>query len=180
MHFTSITSMSGNIFILPKINVWTTWWSCLPGVSNQRIVIFHSIYYLLIEKHFSEVRNASHPFSYGFHQHLNYWCKHHIFITKNQLWVEWWCLVSVSNQSIVIFNFCMLLLNETSFFRSQIDLKLIYLWALGPLDIWLVIYFYQKDTCTVNGVVCFMFQANLLLYSLFNMFLMTVKSSFRS
>jgi len=118
--------------------------------------------------------------SLGFHQHLNYWCKHHIFITKNQLWAEWWCLVSVSNQSIVIFNFCMLLLNETSFFRSQKDLNLTYLWALGPLDIWLVISFYQKNTCTVNGVVCFMFQANLLLYSLFNMFLMTVKSSFRS
>ena len=74
----------------------------------------------------------------------------------------WWCLLNVSNQNSIIFTFYMLLLNGTSFCRSQIDLKLIYLCALLPLEIWLVMYFTQENTCRVVGYVhassqCFLY-----------------------
>ncbi len=107
MHFTSITSMSWYIFILPKINLWTAWWSaCLPGVFIQEFFKFHSIYYLSIEKDFVEVRNTSNFFTYGFRIY--------------QLCAEWWCLVSVSNWSIVIFTFTCYYYMKQLFQKSKI------------------------------------------------------------
>jgi len=131
MRFTSITSMSWYIFILPKINLWTAWWSaCLPGVFIQEFFKFHSIYYLSIEKDFSEVRNTSNFFTYGFRIY--------------QLCAEWWCLVSVSNWSIVIFTFTCYYYMKQLFQKSKY-LILIYLWALRPIEIWLFLFFYPKN-----------------------------------
>ncbi len=78
---------------------------------------------------------------------------------------DWWWLLGVSSQNIVIFTFNMLLFDETSFFRSQNFLKLIYLWASGALELWLDIYFdCQKWRCGLTGDCCLVFPAKLLLY----------------
>jgi len=64
---------------------------------------------------------------------------------KINLWSDWWCLLGVSNQTIVILVFNMLLVKIKSFFRSQKGLRLIYFWSSVALWIWLVIYFKQKN-----------------------------------
>jgi len=88
-------------------------------------------------------------------------------IPKINMWSDWWWLLGVSSQTIVIFTFNMLLVDGKSFFRSQKDLKLIYLWASIALELWLVIHFqHQKLICGVTGDGCFVFLAKLLLYSL--------------
>jgi len=73
----------------------------------------------------------------------------------------------VSSQRIVKFTFDMLMVNRKSFFRSQKDLKLIFLWASISLELWLAIYFiHQKSECWVTGDGCLMFPAKSWLYSL--------------
>jgi len=57
---------------------------------------------------------------------------------KINIWSDWWWLLGVFSQTIVIFTFNMLLDDRKSFFRSQKDLKLIYLWAWIALELWLV------------------------------------------
>ena len=58
-------------------------------------------------------------------------------------------------------------LNGKLFFRSQTDLKLIYLWASVTLELWLVIHFqHQKSICRVTGDGWLVFPAKQLLYSL--------------
>jgi len=72
--------------------------------------------------------------------------------SKINLWNDWWWFLSVSSQNIVIFTFNMLLFDGKSFFRSQKDLKLIYLWASIALELWQVIHFqHQKSICRVTG-----------------------------
>jgi len=72
--------------------------------------------------------------------------------TKIYMWSNWWWLLGVSSQTIVICTFNMLLLDGKSFFRSQKDLKLIYLWASIALELWLVIHFqHQNSICRVTG-----------------------------
>jgi len=88
-------------------------------------------------------------------------------IPKINLWSDWWWWLGVSSQTIVIFTFNMLLLDGKSFFRSQKDLKLIYLWASIASELWLLIHFqHQKLLCGVTGDGCLVFPAKLLLYSL--------------
>jgi len=78
----------------------------------------------------------------------------------------WWWL-GVSNQTIAIYTFNMLLLEGKSFFRSQKDLKLKNWWDSVPLDIWLVKYFITKNQI-VQWLVMFAWclQPKALLYSL--------------
>jgi len=86
---------------------------------------------------------------------------------KMNLWSDWWYFFAVTSQSFVVFTFNMLLLNGKSFFRSQKDLRLIYLWASIALEIWLVMYLYdQKWICGVTGDVFLLFPVKVLLYSL--------------
>jgi len=86
---------------------------------------------------------------------------------KINMWSDWWWWLGVSSQTIVIFTFNMLLVDGKSFFRSQKDLKLIYLWASIALELWLVIHFqYQKSICGVTGDGGLVFLAKLLLYTL--------------
>jgi len=59
---------------------------------------------------------------------------------KINMWSDWWWLLGVSSRTIVIFTFNRLLLYGKSIFRSQKDLKLIYLWASIALELWLDIY----------------------------------------
>ena len=78
---------------------------------------------------------------------------------KINMWSDWWWLLSVSSQSIVIFTFSMLLHDGKSFCRSQKDLRLIYLCASVELEIlyhrnefveWLVMFsccFQSKFYC---------------------------------
>ncbi len=71
---------------------------------------------------------------------------------KIYMYSDWWWLVGISNKTIIIFIFIMLLVDGKSFFSSQKDLKLIYLWAAIALEIWLVIHFkQQKSICGVTG-----------------------------
>jgi len=52
----------------------------------------------------------------------------------------------------------MLLVDAKLFFRSQKDLKLIYLWASITFELWLVIHFqHQKSICIVTGDGCLVF-----------------------
>jgi len=90
------------------------------------------------------------------------------FPTPNiKLWSDWWWWLGVSTQNIVICTFNMLLLDGKSFFRSQKDLKLIYLWASIALQLWLVIHFqHQNSICGVTGDGGLVFLAKLLLDSL--------------
>jgi len=75
------------------------------------------------------------------------------FPTPNiNMWSNWLWWIGVSSQTIFIYTFNMLLLDGKSFFRSQKDLKLIYLSASIALELWLVIHFqHEKSTCTVTG-----------------------------
>jgi len=58
-------------------------------------------------------------------------------------------------------------LNGKSFFRSQKDLRLIYLWASIALEIWLVMYIsHKKWICGVTGDVFLVFPVKFLLHSL--------------
>jgi len=60
-----------------------------------------------------------------------------------------------------------LLVDAKSFFRSQKDLKLIYLRASIAFELWLVIHFQnQKSICRVTGDGCLVFPAKLLIDSL--------------
>jgi len=73
-------------------------------------------------------------------------------IPKIYMWSEWWWWLGVSSQTMVIYTFNMLLLEGKTFFRSQKDLKLIYLWAPIALELWLVIHFqHQNPICRVTG-----------------------------
>jgi len=70
-------------------------------------------------------------------------------------------------QTIVIFTFKMLLLNGKSFFRSQKDLKLIYLWASIALELWLDMCFnHQKLIDRVIGYGWLVFPAKTFIYLL--------------
>ena len=70
-------------------------------------------------------------------------------------------MLGVTSQTIVIFTFHMLLLDGKSFFRSQKDLKLIYLWASISLELWLVIHFqYQNKYVEWLVMVAWCFQPN--------------------
>jgi len=61
-------------------------------------------------------------------------------------------LLGVSSQTVVIYTLNMLLLDGKSFFRSQKDLKLIYLRASIALGLLFVIHFqYQKSIFGVTG-----------------------------
>ena len=85
-------------------------------------------------------------------------------IPKINMWSDW---LGVSTQTIVIYTFNMLLLYGKSFFRSQKDLKLIYLWAWIALELWLVVHFqHQKSIFRVTGDCCLVFPSKLLLYSI--------------
>jgi len=76
-------------------------------------------------------------------------------------------LIGVSSQTIVVSTFNKLLVNIKLFFRSQKDLKLIYLWASIALELWLDIYFnHQKSIDRVIGYGWLVFPAKPLLYSL--------------
>ena len=73
-----------------------------------------------------------------------------------------WCF----QQTIVIYTFNMLLLDGKSFFRSQKDLKFIYLWASIAWELCLVIHFqHQKFVCRVTCDGWLVFPAKPLLYS---------------
>jgi len=75
------------------------------------------------------------------------------------LWSDWWCLLHVSSQSIIIHTFNMILVNGKPFSRSQKHLRTAYLWSSVALEIWLAIYFnHQKSTCGLPGYVCSKFQ----------------------
>ena len=59
------------------------------------------------------------------------------------------------------------MLNGKLFFRSQKDLRLIYLWASEVLEMWLVMFVYHQNwICGVTGDVFLLFPAKVLLYSL--------------
>ena len=64
---------------------------------------------------------------------------------KMNLWSDWSCFLAVFIQSFVVFTLNMLLIDGKSFFRSQKDLRFIYLWASVALEIWLVLYLYTKN-----------------------------------
>ena len=99
---------------------------------------------------------------------------------KINLWSDWWWLLGVSSQTIVIFTFNMLLLDGRSFFRSQKDLKLIYLWASIALEEWLVIHCNTKNQSVEwLVIVALCFQPNYC-YIFFNMLLLNGKLFFRS
>ena len=90
------------------------------------------------------------------------------FFTKKE-YVEWLgiVLLGVSSQTIVIFDFNMLLFNGKSFFRSWKDIRLIYLWASVALEMWLVMCLYHQNwICGVTGDGFLLFPAKVLLYSL--------------
>ena len=76
-----------------------------------------------------------------------------------------WLVFPAKLLFMVTFN--MLLVDGKSFFRSQKDLKLIYLSASIALELLFVIHFqYQKYTYRVTGDGCLVFPAKLFLYTL--------------
>ena len=104
--------------------------------------------------HFSSIRNMA----------------DYVFVSpKMNLWSDWWCFLTVSSQSFIVFTSNMILLNGKSFFRSQKYLRLIlvYWCASVALEMWLVLYLYhQKWICGVTGNVFLLFLVKVLLYSL--------------
>jgi len=69
--------------------------------------------------HFSEVKKTSNSITYKLHCHKNYGCIYIYKSLKNIVWSDSFWLPSVSSQTIIIFTFNMLLVNEKLFFRSQ-------------------------------------------------------------
>ena len=100
---------------------------------------------------------------------------------KMNLWSDWWCFFAVSSQSFDIFTFNMLWLNGRSFFRSQKDLRLIYLWASEALEIWLVVMYlyYQNLICGVTGDFFVVYSQSFVVFT-FNMLLLNGKPFLRS
>jgi len=100
---------------------------------------------------------------------------------KMNLWSDWWCFFAVSSQSFDIFTFNMLWLNGRSFFRSQKDLRLIYLWASEALEIWLVVMYlyYLNWICGVTGDFFAVYSQSFVVFT-FNMLLLNGKPFLRS
>jgi len=85
---------------------------------------------------------------------------------KMNWWSDCWCFLTVSSQSFVVFTFNMSWFNGTSFFRSQKDLRLIYLCTSLAREIWLVMSLYhQKWICRVTGNVFLLSLDKVLMYS---------------
>ena len=109
-------------------------WIC--GVTGEVFLLFPVkvllysllICYCLMENHFSEVKNTSDSFTYAL-QNIRNVAGFISVSPKMNLWSDCWCFLTVSSQSFVVFTFNMLWLNGKSIFRSQKDLKLIYLWT---------------------------------------------------
>ena len=124
-----------------------------------------SICCCLMENHFSEVKKPQTHLLMSFNS-ITIMAGDTFSTPKINMWSDCWWWLGVSNQTIVIYTFNMLLLDGKSFFKSQKDFKLIYLWASIALELWLVILFNnQKSRCGVTGDGCLVFPAKLLLYS---------------
>jgi len=130
MSFDSIRILASYLLRSPKINLWSGWrW--LLGVSSQTIVIFTFNMILVNGKlFFRSQKDLKFIFLWD-----GWLC---IKSLKINVWSDWWWLFGVSKP--LSFTFNMLLLNGKLFFRSQKDLKFIYLWASIALELWLVIY----------------------------------------
>jgi len=139
MVYISITSTGGNIFPLPKINLWTACDVCL--VLPTKIIVMFTFNILYVHrKIFLRSEKSSDSFRYGIHQNHKYGWKFMFIIKKINLCTAWWYLVHLSNQSIITFN--MLLINGVSFFRT----------SLVALELWLVVHCnYQHFSCRVTG-----------------------------
>jgi len=84
-----------------------------------------------------------------------------------KMWSNWWWLLGVSSQTIIIFTCKMLLFNGKSFFRCQKGPQTHLLMGFNSIRI-MAGYTLKspKTICGVTGDACLVFPAKLLLYSL--------------
>jgi len=75
---------------------------------------------------------------------------------KINFWTDWWCLLGVSNQIIVIFTFNILVVNSNMFFRSQKYLKFILVKASTSMANMEKLYIFgiTKNQC-INWLIMF-------------------------
>jgi len=114
MSFNSVTIRAGYILKSLTINVWSDWWWLL-GVSIQTILIFSFNMLLLKGMSFCRSQNDLRLTHLSASIALELWLVLYIKIQKINVWFDWWCLLFVSSQTIVIFTFDMLLINGKSF-----------------------------------------------------------------
>jgi len=138
-----------------KKNLWSDRW-CFLAVSNKSFVVFTVNILKLNGKSFFRCQKDLRLIYLWASVALAIWL---VFYWYHHKWI-----CRVTGDVILVFPVKVLLysfltcyfFNGKSFFRSQKDHRLIYLWASEALEIWLVMYLYHhKWICRVTGDVFF-------------------------
>jgi len=121
--------------------VRSDWW-LFVGVSSQSIIICTVNMLLVNEKLFFKSQKDIKLIHLWALEALQVWLDIYINQPKINVWSDWWCFLHVSSQTLLLVWYWWM---ENYFFRSQKDLKLIYLWNLTALELWLVNFLTTKN-----------------------------------
>jgi len=82
---------------------------------------------------------------------LDSWVFFNEIYIKINFWSDWWCYLGVSNQTIDMITFNILILDGKSFFKIQKDHRLTYLWGSMALESW--VFFMKYKLKSMFGVI---------------------------